>query len=239
MTLSASAVLQRRPGVGDVPAEPAGLHQEEILLRPQHEPDAAGGPAAGLHGGFSHTPAPCSSPPALPGAPLSSPGGTGLFFPTLLVGCGLFSTSGSDLVSLRAAEWPWGAGCGGPSCVVWLELVAVIWRPLCVLRVRSRQPALSVPGHSLTRELLLPQPCPSCSSPADKGRARRVLLVLLWSWWRNACSLCSPNPVLIHPAARGRAGAAWLCQGLISEHVAWLRGCSRAEPGPWHCRLPA
>lgn len=81
---------------------------------------------------------------------------------------------------------------------------------------------LAVQGPSLMCELLLPQPCPSCSSPADKGRASRMLLLLLWSWWSNACSLSSPNPVLIHAAGWGRARAAWLCQGLISEHVAWL-----------------
>lgn len=57
MTLFVFAVLQRRPGVGDLPAQPAGLHQKEVFLRPQHEPDAAGGPAAGLHGGCSGIPA--------------------------------------------------------------------------------------------------------------------------------------------------------------------------------------
>lgn len=57
MNLFVFTVLQRCPGVRDLPAQPAGLHQKEVFLRPQHEPDAAGGPPAGLHGGFSGIPA--------------------------------------------------------------------------------------------------------------------------------------------------------------------------------------
>lgn len=101
---------------------------------------------------------------------------------------------------------------------------------------------LSVQTHSLTRELFFPIGAHRAIRSAwswlcSSRRARRVLLVLLWSWClqgmrRNACALSRPNPLLIHHAvSRGGTPAVYGDRdsaALISKHVAWL-SCGMAE----------